>query len=98
MDRQLVASGPYDALRRADNEYRLSMPDVFAKVDAIKRSPCRLPPGDDALAASLFSIRECVRCGEDFVAEQFHGEWQRCRTRACGQEQRIYEHERKRTA
>lgn len=87
MDRKLVASGPLDALEDASVDLRARMPDVFAKVDAIKNASGWTPFSAHSIVHgptdSSYRMVECAWCGDDFVAMFRHGRFPQCCQPTC---------------
>lgn len=69
--------------------FRHSLPEVYAKVDAIKADPDRLVRADGQrdIDSSLYVTVDCARCGDDFTILRSH--WRRsfC-SKSCASEHR----------
>lgn len=99
-DEKIVASGLLDALEAADIEFRYLMPEIFAKVDALKADP-DWKPADYARGATRRAPRvsECRWCGDDFIDKTNRSRPARaCCSQSCHQSWRGFLRRRKKAA
>lgn len=94
IDEKIVASGLLDALENADIELRYRMPELFARVDALKATPGWRPTQQATFRATFLRTTECGWCGDEFV-DVTKGR-QRCCSHECSRSFRMWTTRRKR--